>query len=107
MKTLTITSILAMSFIFLTMNSNADGIDTTAANASPLAFHRNYDFAFKLDPTQIKKDAETVDLSDLYNADLKVSTSKKDFQLPFAFKLDPKQIEDETQQVDQTELNAK
>ena len=109
MKTTILATILALSFMFLTTNSKADGVDTASAKANPSITTLNTicDFAFRLDPSQILKAAETVDLSDLSNSNKKESLRNNGDTASFAFKLDVKQIIDEAQQVDLSELNAK
>jgi len=107
MKTLTLLSILSFSFLFVTINAQAGGVDSSSSNlkTAEAAFHKISDFSFRLDLSQILKDSESTDLSDLTNPVDKKPVKKMDQPLPFAFKLDAKQLQKETEQSDMDELN--
>ena len=109
MKTTIVTSILALSMLFFTINSIAEGVDTSSVTVNPAKanVNKSADFAFKLDANQIIKAAESVDLNDLTISKQKDTVTKSSSKLPFAFKLDSKQIKSEAQNTDIKELDAK
>jgi hypothetical protein len=106
MKTLIFTTILTAALFLTSINSKADGIDSSSANAKITASSISTirDFAFRLDLSQILQAAETVDLSDLLSLGSKSITPSSNTKVPFAFVLDTNQINTEAQQVDLSEL---
>jgi hypothetical protein len=106
MKTLILTTILAFSFLFTTMNSSAEGTDTASILSGPTKMNKICDFAFRIDLSQIIRDAETADLTELNGSNEKAPSTRNE-ALPFAFKLDTNLVNEEAQQLDFSELDAK
>jgi hypothetical protein len=106
MKTLILTTILAFSFLFTTVNSSAEGTDTASILSGPTQFNKICDFAFRIDLSQIIKEAETADLTEL-NGSKEKATATQNETLPFAFKLDTNLVIEEAQQLNLSELDVK
>ncbi|NVO21140.1 MAG: hypothetical protein HXX13_15665 [Bacteroidetes bacterium] len=109
MKTTIFTSILAFLFLVVTMNTTAEGIDSSSVTMNPVksSVNKNTNFAFRLDVIQIIKASESIDLSELNLVKQKTKVSKNSKTPSFAFKLDPTQIITEAQNPDTGELESK
>jgi hypothetical protein len=109
MKTTIFTSILAFLFLVITMNTTAEGIDSSSVTLSPVksGINKNTNFAFRLDVVQIIKAAESIDLNELNPVKQKTTVSKNSKTPSFAFKLDNNQIISEAMNTDASELESK